>query len=549
MGDAAAGKEALGHHLALSVADLSVWCYCCQSYVEHDRLTPLVAAMRASKFGTGGAPATCVPVQPPPIAVGDSLDAPPRAMHGALGDPAWAAPRVTAVCDALARPGYRTCAAHEYRDEPATLAAKVALLARLVRASSHVTAYTGAGISTAAGVRDYASKSRTFAFGDGSPLDAEPTFAHRALAALHAAGLLHDWVQQNHDGLPQKAGFPQHTLNEIHGAWFDPSNPVVPMDGGLRSDLVEAMAETEQATDLCIVAGTSLAGMNADRVATTPARRARSEAGVQGTVLINLQRTTLDEQMQLRIFAPIDEVMAALAAELRLVVRSDPLPSLDGYGDVFVLPYTAQGQLAPAGEEAQITLDLRPGRVVRLRGQPDWDAERCGTIATVLGRDASGHYILKLQRGGPRASRRLGSWWIAAALKREVPHIPVLPSDEATARWLEAQIAEKKREAVQLSRAGDKPAGVEALREMKTLQAQLAECQQALGLPPPPPPPAWLQRVPANADPATVTLTEEDMDDPELLADLAAVVGDDSVLSPAAPEATPTSSTRKRPAE
>ena len=27
------------------------------------------------------------------------------------------------------------------------------------------------------------------------------------------------WVQQNHDGLPQKAGFPQQDMIEIHGSW------------------------------------------------------------------------------------------------------------------------------------------------------------------------------------------------------------------------------------------------------------------------------------------------------------------------------------------
>ena len=45
------------------------------------------------------------------------------------------------------------------------------------------------------------------------------------------------------DGLPQKAKFPQEALNEIHGAWFDPSNPVVPMSGSLRGDLFEWLQE------------------------------------------------------------------------------------------------------------------------------------------------------------------------------------------------------------------------------------------------------------------------------------------------------------------
>lgn len=28
-------------------------------------------------------------------------------------------------------------------------------------------------------------------------------------------------------GLPQKAGFPQGLINEVHGSWYDPSNPGV----------------------------------------------------------------------------------------------------------------------------------------------------------------------------------------------------------------------------------------------------------------------------------------------------------------------------------
>ena len=65
-------------------------------------------------------------------------------------------------------------------------------------------------------------------------------------------GMLHRWVQQNHDGLPQKAGVPQHMMNEIHGAWFDPSNPVVAMSGDLRSDLFEDLLLWEQKADLTI---------------------------------------------------------------------------------------------------------------------------------------------------------------------------------------------------------------------------------------------------------------------------------------------------------
>lgn len=77
---------------------------------------------------------------------------------------------------------------------------------------------TGAGISTAAGVDDYGSKASDSTGRVGpaqlasSPFMAEPTAAHRATVALHHAGHLKRWFQQNHDGLPQKAGLPQVPL-------------------------------------------------------------------------------------------------------------------------------------------------------------------------------------------------------------------------------------------------------------------------------------------------------------------------------------------------
>jgi NAD-dependent SIR2 family protein deacetylase len=93
--------------------------------------------------------------------------------------------------------------------------AKVRLLAEKIRASGHFVTYTGAGISTSSGIDDYASKGRSAAKGQASKakklaggrvsaLDAQPTLAHYTLAALHRVGHLKHWVQQNHDGLPQK---------------------------------------------------------------------------------------------------------------------------------------------------------------------------------------------------------------------------------------------------------------------------------------------------------------------------------------------------------
>merc|ERR1712093_534596 len=207
-------------------------------------------------------------------------------------NPDWEDPECVNVCDVEARPGYNSEKAHEYLDHEDVLKEKIKVLAEMLRQSKSAVIYSGAGISTSSGIKDYASKAgslqkvhdqllkkRTQLKGQGSLgqpkkkvnwLKAEPTFAHKTLTVLHQEGHIKQWVQQNHDGLPQKAGFPQADLNEIHGAWFDPSNTVVQFSGQLREDLFSDLLKWEQETDLCLCVGTSLSGMNADRMAVTP---------------------------------------------------------------------------------------------------------------------------------------------------------------------------------------------------------------------------------------------------------------------------------------
>ena len=199
----------------------------------------------------------------------------------------WTSPLLTSHSAAEARPGYNSMSKSEARsfsntslvryrrnipyecfsaaccaqfhDDETTLQAKVRQLARLICQARRTVVFAGAGLSTAAGIVDYASPPPQNAFKEGlaaalaaalaakegtggfrSSLCAQPTLSHRVLAALHKAGHLHRLIQQNHDGLPQKAGLPQQALNEIHGACHAPDNPVVPMSGSL---LVESGAE------------------------------------------------------------------------------------------------------------------------------------------------------------------------------------------------------------------------------------------------------------------------------------------------------------------
>lgn len=425
----AAKSEARGHFLVLNQADLSVWCYACESYVKHEALLLHIKRLEALKFGKEEESVEKGPD------VGSQLAAEPVAYHGALGNPSWPAPCLARACGDEARPGYKTMRAHEYLDDPDVLTAKVKVLADLVRRSQACVAYTGAGISTASGIRDYATKasgSVGAALGGArdSPYGAPPTFSHQVLTAMHAAGMLKHWVQQNHDGLPQKAGFPQYDVNEVHGAWWDPSNPVVPMSGSLRMDLVDGMYQWAEKADLCLALGTSMVGMNADRVAVDPAQRAqRRQEGALGTVIVALQQTQYDKLASLRIFATIDAVMEKLAAELELVI---PPLSVSARIDPNVvhseLPYGTDGCWCPGG---MLSLDLRIGSRCRIVNQPDWDRERVGNTCVVVEAPSDlaqeGHVLLKFASPGKvQQTRYLGRWWLEAARSGSVKSLPLV---------------------------------------------------------------------------------------------------------------------------
>lgn len=284
--------------------------------------------------------------------------------------------------------------------------AKCAALAQLLMLSHKTVVYSGAGISVAALIGQAARGSG----GQGSKgTDAWPTKTHFALGALGRAGLLQGWVQQNHDGLPQKAGFPQEHINEIHGSWFDPSNPVVLYSGSLKDDAYPQMRHDAATADLVIVVGTSLGGLNADQVATRTAGRslhdrpwrAKGRGGALGTVIINLQQTEQDGKATLRLFGTTDSVLPRVLEKLGLaeIVHTDPTaarffrepngymydsklsrwqmrlldehgqmqpverPRFTGEDRVVVVPYDRDGNRSAT---AEMVLDLRNGSAVRI---------------------------------------------------------------------------------------------------------------------------------------------------------------------------------------
>eukprot|EP01006_Ploeotia_vitrea_P031878 TRINITY_DN64163_c0_g2_i1.p1 TRINITY_DN64163_c0_g2~~TRINITY_DN64163_c0_g2_i1.p1 ORF type:complete len:393 (+),score=54.27 TRINITY_DN64163_c0_g2_i1:59-1237(+) len=262
----------------------------------------------------------------------------PAKMNGRLAPASWPPPKLAVECSKLNRGELGgKITASEYLDSDEVLDKKMDLIAKLIRKSKHTCAYCGAGLSRGAGISDYATKAEGSVASSstkdlGHPTEALPTAGHHILTALQKAGFIHSFVQQNHDGLPQKAGFPQRLINEIHGGWYDPSNTVVPMSGQLRKDLADWMVDVEEKTELTLCLGTSLSGMTSDRLATTPAMRSEEKdengkpcSSCIGTGIINLQQASEDDEACVRVWSRIAKRNAMLANKLGLEYNTNPV--------------------------------------------------------------------------------------------------------------------------------------------------------------------------------------------------------------------------------
>lgn len=262
---------------------------------------------------------------------------------------------------------------------------------------------------------------------------------------LGQQGFIHGWVQQNHDGLPQKAGFPQENINEIHGSWYDPSNPVVKYSGTLHERAFPWMEDDAETADLVIVLGTSLGGLNADQVATNAAERSIvSRDGALGTVCINLQQTEQDGIMTLRLFGKSDNLTGLLLRELGFP-RARLQPQVWQRESRALVPYYADGRRVRKGDQRWMWLDLgerqkvriTPGHNIQGAKQPQYmhiGALRPVTLKGVTRQPGAGlgcvvsrqeetaSFVLDIEG----VQMRLGIWWLEAALRGGPDVLPVV---------------------------------------------------------------------------------------------------------------------------
>ncbi|KAL2196923.1 DHS-like NAD/FAD-binding domain-containing protein [Corynascus similis CBS 632.67] len=243
---------------------------------------------------------------------------------------------------------------------------KARQLADMIRQSKHFIVFTGAGISTSAGIPDFRgpegawtlqAQGRQRAAPTTSTLQAIPTATHMALVELQNRNILKYVVSQNCDGLHRRSGILPDKISELHGnnnrevckdcgkeylrdfrAVADDTKSIHDHRTGRRCalcngvlhdtivnfseplpkrDLKLAFEHAEHA-DLCLVLGSSLTVSPANEIprAAAVGSGLGDEKNDAKLVICNLQATPLDSMAALRIHARTDELMVQVMREL-----------------------------------------------------------------------------------------------------------------------------------------------------------------------------------------------------------------------------------------
>eukprot|EP00003_Mantamonas_plastica_P018373 TRINITY_DN300_c0_g1_i1.p1 TRINITY_DN300_c0_g1~~TRINITY_DN300_c0_g1_i1.p1 ORF type:complete len:424 (-),score=105.17 TRINITY_DN300_c0_g1_i1:110-1360(-) len=246
----------------------------------------------------------------------------------------------------------------EHFEDAETVGEKAKQLAEWIRESKHTIFFTGAGISTAAGIPDFRGPSGVWtlrAKGEKrkgkstQSTKAIPTYTHMSLVGLQKAGYLQHLISQNTDGLHRKSGFPTDSLSELHGNTnlevcdscgheymrdFRVRNAkkvhnhktgrkcrVDGCNGSLKDTIINFGEnlpekplndgfENSEKAELCIVLGSSL------RV--TPAADMPGTVAENGKrlVICNLQKTPYDSDAAMVVHTKCDDLMKLVMEEL-----------------------------------------------------------------------------------------------------------------------------------------------------------------------------------------------------------------------------------------
>lgn len=116
----------------------------------------------------------------------------------------------------------------EHLEAPAAVNQKAQVLADRIRTSKHLVVFTGAGVSTSAGIADFRgpegawtlmAQGREHDLQSIDTLQAIPTPTHMALVELQNRGILKYLISQNCDGLHRRSGILPVAHQSAPEAW------------------------------------------------------------------------------------------------------------------------------------------------------------------------------------------------------------------------------------------------------------------------------------------------------------------------------------------
>ncbi|CAG8114368.1 unnamed protein product [Penicillium olsonii] len=249
-------------------------------------------------------------------------------------------------------------AATECREAASVVGKKAALLVKQIKQSQHFIAFTGAGISTSAGIPDFRGPNGNWTLrAQGRPrtkhadtLTAIPTPSHMALVELQNRGILKYLVSQNCDGLHRRSGILPERISELHGSSNRESchdcgkeyirdfravsnyekgdhdhrttrkcarcggalyDSIINFGESLPAQAMELAQQNAEMADLCLVLGSSLTVTPANSIPEMVGERKGAKLAV-----CNLQTTPIDHLTDLRIFSEADLLMTKVMEKL-----------------------------------------------------------------------------------------------------------------------------------------------------------------------------------------------------------------------------------------
>ncbi|XP_071128949.1 NAD-dependent protein deacetylase-like [Mytilus edulis] len=126
----------------------------------------------------------------------------------------------------------------EFHDSEAQFQSEAVRIAEMLKNANYCIGFTGAGISTAAGIgdfrgihgkwtnndktKDYGSKSASSGPGKQNQRGYRlPTYTHEAICKLLDMGIMKYLISQNTDGIHRLSGIPAQKISELHGNGFE----------------------------------------------------------------------------------------------------------------------------------------------------------------------------------------------------------------------------------------------------------------------------------------------------------------------------------------